>query len=140
MNESKIIPPNDRDTARPSLLGHGIKYLIVGSSSAVIELVVFQVLLSIAHFPIELSNIAAICCSTAFNFLMNRSFTFKSTSNPLRSLLLYIALFAFNTALTTTVLSFMVGVFGWNPTISKIITMACVVAWNFVLYRKVIFR
>ena len=140
MNESKNISPNDQDASKPSLLGHGVKYVLVGGSSAVIELAVFQGLLSVAHLPIELSNIAAICCSTVFNFLMNRNFTFKSTSNPLRSLVLYVILFAFNTTLTTTVLSFVVSAFGWNPTISKIITMACVVAWNFVLYRKVIFR
>lgn len=131
---------DDRKTAHRSIAEHGVKYLLVGGSSALIELAVFQTLLALSPLGVGPSNVVALVSSTTFNFLMNRNFTFKSASNPARSLVLYLLLFAFNTTLTTMVLSVLVGEWGWNSVFSKLLTMACVTLWNFVLYRKVVFR
>ncbi len=131
---------DNQGTPSQSVAKHGIKYLLVGGSSALIELVVFQALLTLSPIGVGPSNVIALVCSTTYNFLMNRNFTFKSASNPARSLVLYLLLFAFNTTLTTTVLSILVDHWGWNSILSKLLTMACVTLWNFVLYRKVVFR
>ncbi len=122
------------------LVKQGLKYVGVGCSSAAIELAVFQLLLLFSPFEIIGSNVVALVCSMTFNFLMNRLFTFKSSCNLLRSLIPYLILFAFNTTITTAALTYLVDHEGWNSVISKLLTMVCVTAWNFVLYRKVIFR
>ena len=120
-------------------LFQAIKYLVVGGSSAAIELVLFQLLSAVFAIPLAAANVTAVVVSTVFNFLVNRNVTFKSTSNPLRSLVLYLLLFALNTTFSTVVISFLAAQ-GVYPLVAKVCTMACIVLWNFVLYKKIIFK
>ena len=120
-------------------LFQAIKYLMVGGSSAVIELVLFQLISVVFVIPLAAANVTAVVVSTVFNFLVNRNVTFKSTSNPLRSLVLYLLLFALNTTFSTVVISLLAAQ-GVYPLVAKVCTMACIVLWNFVLYKKIIFK
>lgn len=76
-----------------------IKYLIVGGSSAALELLLFTVLRKVAGLSITASNVTAAVTSTAFNFLVNRGWSFKAASSFTRSLVLYLILF-FSTQLS----------------------------------------
>ena len=129
----------DPQPAPRKTLFQAIKYLVVGGSSAVIELVLFQLLSAVFAIPLAAANVTAVVVSTVFNFLVNRNVTFKSTSNPLRSLVLYLLLFALNTTFSTVVISLLAAQ-GVYPLVAKVCTMACIVLWNFVLYKKVIFK
>ena len=113
--------------------------MMVGGSSAAIELVLFQLLSAVFAIPLAAANVTAVVVSTVFNFLVNRNVTFKSTSNPLRSLVLYLILFALNTTFSTVVIS-LLAAHGVYPLVAKVCTMACIVLWNFVLYKKIIFK
>lgn len=128
-----------QDVREKKTLWQAIKYVLVGGSSAVIELLLFQLLSAVCGVPITYSNVIAVVVATAFNFLMSRNVTFKSTSNPARSLVLYLILFAFNTTFSTTFIAFLASC-GVYPLLAKACSMACIVLWNFVLYRKVIFK
>ena len=48
-------------------------------------------------------------------------------------------LFLFNTTFSTLTITWLTSL-GLYPFIAKILTMACVIMWNFVLYRKFIFK
>jgi len=115
------------------------RYLLVGFSSAGLELLLFMLMQSWMKVDVIIANPVAVTVATAFNFLLNRSFTFKSASNPARSLLLYLLLFAFNQCFTTFTIVLLVD-HGLAALPAKLFTMGCVVLWNFALYRKVIFR
>lgn len=117
----------------------GVKYVLVGGLSALIELILFFLLFNVLHCAVFVSNISAVFCSTIFNFLMNRSFTFSSASNPVRSAVLYLLLFLFNTSMTSLCIAFMVEQLGIFSIVAKLITMGCVVVWNYFLYKKIIF-
>lgn len=120
-------------------LWEAIKYLMVGGSSAIIELGLFQLLSAAFGVDLRIANVTAVVIATVFNFLVNRNVTFKSTSNPARSLALYLALFAANTTFSTVTIDLLAGV-GVYPLLAKVGTMACIVLWNFVLYKKVVFK
>lgn len=135
-----------RKTAEPqtsgekrSVVKQAVSYLLVGGSSALIELMLFQGLYAMVHLGVAAANIIAVIASTVFNFTVNRSVTFKSTGNPVRCLVLYLILFAFNMTFSTLVISWLVG-FGVHSILAKLATMVCITLWNFVLYRKVIFK
>lgn len=115
------------------------KYLFAGGSAAIVELGVFW-LLSSLNWSIALSNVSAVSLSTVYNYIFNRNVTFKSTSNSLRSGLLYLLLLLFNTLFSTWFISFLNSTFSLPSVFAKIVAMCCTVSWNFVLYRKVIFR
>lgn len=99
----------------------------------------FQLLYYLAGWSVAVANVTAVATATVCNFLLNRGFTFQSTSNPVRSAVLYGVLFAFNTCFSTVVISLLVGQ-GIDATLAKLATMVCIVCWNYVLYRKVVFR
>lgn len=116
-----------------------IRYILVGGSTALFELAVFTALRRMAHMDIAPANIAAVVMSTVLNFSLNRGWAFKTASNLPRSIILYIILFCFNTFFTTNAIAIMVG---WNmpDILAKLITMAIVTMWNFIIYRKIIFK
>lgn len=116
-----------------------IKYLIVGGSSAALELLLFTFLRKAAGLSITTSNVTAAVTSTAFNFLVNRGWSFKAASSFTRSLVLYLILFFLNTAFSTYAIAFMVSI-GVFDVLAKLITMGMITMWNFVLYRRVIFK
>ena len=133
-------PSTEKMTANPkALISQIIRYGFVGGASAILELALFQAFYSFTDVGIAQSNIIAVVVSTAVNFAMNRSVTFRSTSNPIKSLVLYLMLFLFNTAFSTLTITWFTS-FGLYPIIAKILTMACIIMWNYVLYRKFIFK
>jgi len=115
------------------------RYLLVGGSTALLEIVVFQALFALSGHNVLLANPVAVVVATALNFALNRSWTFASRGHVGRSLLLYVLLFLFNMTFSTTVIAALVGI-GLMSVAAKILTMVCITLWNFVLYRKVIFR
>jgi putative flippase GtrA len=115
------------------------RYLLVGFCSAGIELLLFVVLDSLLGVDVRLASVVSLTCSTAFNFYMSWTYTFKTALNLPRSLVLYLVLFAFNQVYSAMVILWLIEA-GLLSTVAKLMTMACVVLWNFVLYRKVIFR
>ena len=117
----------------------GLWYLFIGGASALIEFVLFQVLYELFHVPVAPANISAVVVATIFNFLMNRNVTFKSTSHPVRSLFLYLLLFAANLALSTWAIAVMIDL-GVHSAVAKVITQVAIATWNFFIYRRFIFR
>jgi putative flippase GtrA len=116
-----------------------VRYLVVGVSSAAIEFVLFVLGNSVLHIDVVISNPVAITCATVFNYILSRNYTFKTTKSPVRSLLLYALLFVFNQVFSTTAIVLLTGM-GIPSPLAKVLTMGCIVLWNFVLYRKVVFR
>lgn len=116
-----------------------VKYLFVGGSSAVLELVIFQLLYKCVLLDVVVSNILAIILATIYNFTLNRGFAFRSSTNMARSIALYLVLFCVNSAFS----SGMVFLFQENSLpvfFGKIIAMCCTVSWNYYLYRNIIFK
>lgn len=134
-----MLPQKNPENSTTGITKQGFRYLLIGGSSALVELLLFQGLLVMTPFSIAPSNVIAVVCATAYNFLLNRSFTFKSTSNPLRSLILYLLLFVANTTFSTLFIQWVTDL-GGSPVVAKLFTMACIMLWNFVLYRKLIFK
>jgi putative flippase GtrA len=116
-----------------------LRYIVVGGASALIELLLFLGCYEFMHIAIAYSNVIALVSSTVVNFSLNRQWSFKSSSNLVGSMVKYGILFIFNLGFSTVVVIWLVG-FGLPSVFAKAMTMACVVCWNFVLYRKVIFK
>lgn len=115
-----------------------VSYLGVGIGTAALEFLLFQFLYLVCHVNVSVSNIVAVLVATICNFALNGTITFRKTSNYMRSLVLYILLFLFNTLFSTAAITFFVNQ-GAPAAIVKIITMLCIVVWNFFLYKKVVF-
>ncbi len=123
-----------------ALVKQGSRYLVVGFFTAGIELVLFWVLASLLGMDVRFANVIAVLTSTTINFIANRQWTFEGASNMRRALMLYLVLQTFDIAFTTVAIGVLVTSFAWPKMVAKLFTMGCVVSWNFILYRRVIFR
>ncbi|MGI1659694.1 MAG: GtrA family protein [Desulfitobacterium sp.] len=115
-----------------------IKYLIVGGSTALLELLIFLGLRRVMDFDVVSANVLAIGIATGCNFLMNRNWSFRSSTRVSRSFSLYISLILFNMVFTTWMITLLVS-WGVLDFWAKFFMMGAATVWNFLLYRKVIF-
>lgn len=115
-----------------------LAYLIVGGGTALFELVLFSFFYRVVGVNVVWSNIIAVLMATAANFFLNGTVAFRGSTNLARSIVLYSLLFVANTIFSTFVISAAASMHV-KAEIAKLIAMACIVLWNFFLYRRVVF-
>jgi putative flippase GtrA len=116
-----------------------VRYLFVGGSTFVIDeglLILFHGVLSI-WLPLAL--LGAYCVAFAYNFVLNRWWTFNAADNQSikKHLVPYSALFLFNLAFTVVFVSLASHVI--NYAIAKVIAVAIQVSWTYFIYKHFIF-
>ncbi|RDB58979.1 hypothetical protein C1878_15915 [Gordonibacter sp. 28C] len=124
---------------RSSMLCQGARYVIVGVASALLELIIFSVLYYVAQVSAAWASPVSLLCSTVLNYALSKNWSFKGDSSILKSLLLYVLLLCFNSIFSSIATQFFIDI-GISALFAKLLTMSCVVVWNFFLYRKVVFR
>lgn len=115
------------------------KYLLVGGSSALFELVLFSGMTYLLHIDVAIAAPASLLLSTLYNFFMSARFTFRTTQHIYKSALGYCALLIVNTLFASFAVPALVAL-SVEPVLAKLITMACYTCWNFVLYKYLIFK
>lgn len=128
------------DFLTPKALAQFKRYLITGFLSFGIEYSIFYILydaLKLWYIP---SNSIAMVTGFVVSFLLNRFWSFQSKDNPYRQLLLYALLFVFNLAFSNLLMYLLSDIAGITPLISKVLVMGIIVVWNFILYKKIIYR
>ncbi|MDR1087798.1 MAG: GtrA family protein [Coriobacteriales bacterium] len=139
MREQDSTGPAAKRATQATVFRQGLRYLVVGFSSAAIELVLFFVLYQVLGIFVVASNVVALTAATVFNFTLSRTWTFQSVQSLPRSLVLYLVLFAWNQFFSSVAIVGLIDL-GVPAMLAKVITMGVIVCWNFVLYRKVVFR
>ncbi len=114
------------------------KYIIIGGTSALCELMLFTIF-QIIGMSIFISNISSVIISTIINYLLNKFWAFKSQTRSIKSLVLYIGLFIFNITFSSQFIVLLSNV-GVKSIVAKFISMILITCWNFILYKKVVFK
>ena len=117
-----------------------IRYIIIGFSSFILEYLLFFTLFKLIGINELVSSPIAIAVVFWFNYLMNRYWSFKSKGKLGRQLILYLLLFAFNTLISNLFIYGGTNLLQLSPLISKVMIMGLIVLWNFVIYKKIIYR
>ncbi|MDD4494476.1 MAG: GtrA family protein [Eubacteriales bacterium] len=136
IKENKFI----KDFLKPEVLAQFKRYVITGVSCFALEYLLFYLLLEVFHASDLVSNIIALTTVFWVNFFMNRIWSFKSKANLKKQLLQYLVLYLFNLCATTGLIYVLSHILLIDPRISKIIVQCAVVSWNFLLYKKVIYK
>ncbi len=114
------------------------KYIIIGGLSALCELLLFTVF-EVLGISIFISNLSSVIIATIINYLLNKLWAFKSQKGSVKSLVLYISLFVFNITFSSQFIIFLSNS-GVKSIVAKLISMILITCWNFVLYKKLIFK
>ncbi len=117
-----------------------LRYITAGLTAFSAEFAVLYLLKEYARVWYIYSNTAAYFTGFWTSFLLNKYWTFGVRKNFFRQLVLTLLLFFFNLAASNTLLYILTDLAGIYYLLSKFITMTMVFSWNFVLYRKFIYR
>ena len=121
-------------------LGQITRYLVTGFSSAGFEFTLLYVFRGIAGLSVIAANTAALSIVFWFNFLMNRLWAFKSKMKLSKQLPMYLALFVFNIVVSDLIMYLLTDMLQIQYLLAKVFSIGAVVSWNFVLYKKVIYK
>lgn len=133
----------------PKSIGQFLRYLIVGFTSFGIEYTLFILFRNWLSVSELLVNIGVYTVIFWLNFLLNRHFSFKSKSAFLPQILAYGVLFAFNLVVGNILLFsgiryllvMITNEGSWEVLyLPKILIMFFIVSWNFILYKKIIYK
>ncbi len=116
------------------------RYLVTGGLAAAAEYSLFYVLNILVGLSLILSNSAAYTSGFVISFILNRVWSFESKGHLGRQLLLYTILFGINLALSNILVTLFTNQLGIATMISKAIAMGIIVLWNFVIYKKIIYK
>ena len=131
----------------PGLLGQLARFVAVGAFAAAVDLGVYQLLLHLGLY-VHAAKAISFILGTTTAYLLNRRFTFASSSGGagkfLGFVLLYGSTFAVNVGVASLVL-YVMGAPSVDPGVlagflSWFIAQACATTINFIVMRTVIFR
>lgn len=134
-----------RKNILPDLLTHAnlvqlSRYLITGVIAFVVQYAFFAITFYFSNNTF-LSNGIGMTAGFFTSFLLNRLWSFQSKSNSLVQLLMLTVLFLINYFITSFAIEYLAKPpISINEYISQPILMVLVVIWNFILYKKIIFK
>ncbi len=115
------------------------RYLFVGFSTVAIDYTLLVVFRMVFSSGLVYSVTIAYWMSIAYNFLLNRHWSFGAGGGMVpRQVVLYSLLLIFNYLVTIGVV-WGLGVFGASEYISKVFALALTISWTYVFYKKIIF-
>lgn len=117
-----------------------LKFLLFSVSAGIIQLGGFALLNELLHLQYWLSYLIALVASVVWNFTFNRRYTFKSTENIGRAMLLVAAYYCVFTPLSTYLEHALAGNLGWNEYLVTAINMVLNFVTEFLFQRFVVYR
>lgn len=121
--------------------GQFIRYIITGFTAFGIEYGLYVILIRFLKIHYIWASAIVYFLVFWFVFLVNRFWSFKSTSDLKRQLFQYGILFVFNLVIANILLmAFLTEVLGMSEYLSPFFKTACVVSWNFLIYKYIIYK
>lgn len=117
-----------------------IKFFLFSVSAGVIQMGSFALLNELAGLEYWLSYLIALVLSVVWNFTFNRKFTFKSTGNVGRAMLLVALYYCVFTPLSTLLEHYLADTLAWNEYIVTLINMLLNMVTEFLFQRFVVYR
>lgn len=117
------------------------RYLVTGFTAFGMEYAFYVLLYKVVGLDYVLASMLVYALIFGFSFMVNRKWSFESTGDIRRQTILYLLLFVFNLVVSNVfLLQFFTETLGISALISPFLKMACVVCWNFLAYKYVIYK
>ena len=116
-----------------------ILYTLIASSAGIILAGSFTLFEEVLHMPYWPSYLISLVLSVLWNFTINRKYTFKSTSNLPKAMLL-VALFYVVFTPLSTIIGDNLTASGWNDYIVLALTMIVNLVTEFLYQKYIVFK
>lgn len=117
-----------------------LKYVLFAASAGIIQILTFTLLNEFVHLDYWLCYLAALVLSVLWNFTLNRKFTFKSSANVPKAMLLVALYYAVFTPLSTLLEKYLTTDCGINEYLVTIMNMLINLVTEFLYQRFVVFK
>ncbi len=117
-----------------------VKFVLFSVSAGVIQMGSFALLNELAGLQYWLSYLIALVLSVLWNFTFNRRYTFQSTENIGRAMLLVALYYCAFTPLSTWLEHVLAGNMGWNEYLVTLLNMVLNLVTEFLFQRFVVYR
>ena len=119
---------------------HFVRYLVVGGSTFTIDFALLFILHGKVHIHLAIATSIAYWISIAYNFSLNRSWTFsaRDKTDLRRHLTSYLVLLGFNYLFT--VIFVYLASHQVNYLIAKALAVAIQMSWTYLVYKNFIFH
>ena len=117
-----------------------VKFVLFSISAGVIQMGSFALLNELAGLEYWLSYLIALILSVLWNFTFNRRYTFQSTENIGRAMLLVALYYCVFTPVSTWLEYIFAGNLGWNEYLVTFLNMVLNMVTEFLFQRFVVYR
>lgn len=119
-------------------------YIFSGVAALIVDYLFFVFFYFIIHSSVEIAVPVGLTAGLITSFALNKFLTFsdtrtRSVRQTTMQVVLYLLLFGFNNLFTIYLINGGIS-FGLSPAFGKIIATVLITLWNFILYKKYIFR
>lgn len=115
-----------------------VRYLVVGGVAFLIDVGLLALLHDIFGVALAIATPVAFLLSFAVTYVLQRTFTFRSSAGIGPSAIKYTALVAFNTLATTGIVS-LAPALGLPWIVGKVVAVGSTTVWNYFCYQYWIF-
>ena len=116
-----------------------ILYALIAASAGIIQAGSFALFEEVLHLPYWPSYLISLILSVLWNFTINRKYTFKSSSNIAKSMLLVALYYVVFTPLSTWAGNLLAQA-GWNDYLVLILTMIVNLVTEFLYQKYIVFK
>jgi putative flippase GtrA len=118
------------------------RYLLVGGTSVILEYISFLLLIELAGLSVVMANIISFLVGFIYTFVLHNRWTFfgNHEHNIKSQFAAYTTLAVINVVATSLLINLQVTTLHIAPFIAKLVCMALVVVWNYLLLSRLIFK
>jgi putative flippase GtrA len=117
-----------------------LKFVLFSASAGIIQMGSFALLNELVQLDYWLSYLISMVLSVVWNFTFNRKFTFKSTGNVGRAMMLVALYYCAFTPLSTLLEHYLADTLAWNEYIVTFLNMLLNMVTEFLFQRFVVYR
>lgn len=117
-----------------------IKYVIVGTASVAIDVALLIFFADLLKFNPTLSVVINQALVMGFNFTLNKKWSFGSTGATHKEFIRYCILAGWNYCFSVLAMYLGNELWGIHHLIVRVISIMCMVLWNFALFRFWVYR
>jgi putative flippase GtrA len=117
-----------------------VKYGVVGSTTVIIDMVIIFVFTEYFGLWYMFSAVISQTVAMAFNFLMNRNWSFGSTGMMRGQMVKYLLLSGFNYLYQLGALWLLVEALHLHYLLAKVFIAMFMVTWNFLMFKYVVYK
>lgn len=121
-----------------------LRFLAIGTINTLIDFSLLFILAKLVGLPDVAANIVSVSVALTFSFFANRKYTFKSTGNRRREIVLFLIFTLFGLWVLQSIIIWVFGqLFGNSDLIlliAKIAATAVTLVWNFITYKNFVFK